>query len=127
MHSFDFHSQLLPLERVSTDPWWPSGIPARLTVSGCVTGVESQMRTFDMNIRQILECACEFTSLKIRAVTTLNTSTTSHFNPLPSLNSVVSMTGDIMAVRDGVLYLAIDDLGRLRPRRPVLRTPVART
>lgn len=77
-----------------------------------------------MKIRVALGCSCNDALLKIRAVTGLNLISDSPFQPLPALNSVVSISGDIMGVRQGTLFLAVDDHSRLPTRQPLVPSTV---
>ena len=75
-----------------------------------------------MNIRLALNCSCEDALLRIRAVTGLNIMSSSPFQPLPALNSVVSISGDVMGIRQGIMFLAVDDFSCLPPQCTFLPT-----
>ncbi len=90
-----------------------SNYPPRLTVSGRVSAVQTDIHAFIMTVWQIIRGATPQARLTIRGVMGLNPMWPRPSRRLPTVNSTVAFSGDILAVEENVTIVALDDIANL--------------
>ncbi|KAH9170382.1 hypothetical protein EDB89DRAFT_2072059 [Lactarius sanguifluus] len=84
--------------------------PARMFAFGRVSGLDREINMLTLSVWQIINEHSSVAHLTVRGVLGINALSNNRANRLPPLNSVVSLTGDIMTLEDGVAVVALDDL-----------------
>lgn len=84
--------------------------PARLTISGQVLAVQTDIHTFVMTIRQNISGAPVKERLKIRVLLGFNAVWPDTHVRLPVQNGLVSFTGEFLAFEGGVALVGLDDI-----------------
>ncbi|KAH9042405.1 hypothetical protein EDB84DRAFT_1436383 [Lactarius hengduanensis] len=84
--------------------------PACLFASGRVTGLDREINTFTISVLQIVNQSSGVGHITVCGVLGINALTNNRANQLPPINSVVSLTGDIMDFSDEVAVVAVDDV-----------------
>lgn len=98
---------------LSPNPLLVDACPARIIASGRVTAVEHLLNTFALTVWQIVVRGSALAHLSIRAVMGLNPAWRQPNHRIPSSSRVVTLTGDILFVEDGIVVVAVDDLAFL--------------
>lgn len=94
--------------------------PSRVTVAGTVSGVDGFVNAFTVALPSEGSPGQHLQTLQIRAILNIKTGTISPPRRLPLLNSVVTFTGELIAVSNGFIVVAVDDISYF----PRLRTIV---
>ncbi|KAH8977560.1 hypothetical protein EDB86DRAFT_2837721 [Lactarius hatsudake] len=87
--------------------------PPRLIVSGRVSNVHSDLRSFSVNISQIVQGGTAHAHLPVRGIMGLNPMWPRPYRRLPAPNSTVTFSGDIMSLEDSGAIIALDDIANL--------------
>ena len=109
--------QLLPLPVLTTAPLLPTNVPARLTLTGRVSGIETNPDILSVTVLQEVQHAAPHTRLVIRA--RLENDFLGHFplRRLPHVNHFISCTGSVESILHGIATITVDDLSYLPPRQ----------
>ncbi|KAH9014912.1 hypothetical protein EDB85DRAFT_1898985 [Lactarius pseudohatsudake] len=95
--------------------------PPRLIVSGRVSVVHSDLRSFTVNVSQIVRGSTPHARLPVRGIMGLNPMWPRPYRRLPAPNSTIAFSGDIMSLEDSGAIIALDDIANLpRAHRPLL-------
>ena len=112
---------------MTVNPLSLDNVPARLSASGAVLTVNKKRRTFTISVEQAMVGASALGRLGIQAVMDLNVMWDVASERVPQIGSLVSLSGDLIGVKQGVAIVALDDLARLPPRRPHVCAPTGFT
>ncbi|KAH9028462.1 hypothetical protein EDB83DRAFT_2319569 [Lactarius deliciosus] len=117
---FDFMGDIFQLRAVSNEENYTlhlSDHPARLFAFGRVTGLDRDINTLMLAIRQTVTDQSGIGHIEVRGVLGINALLNNRNNRLPPINSVVSFTGDLMDFGDGIAVVALDDITYVPPFR----------
>lgn len=102
---------------------------ARITVAGTVASVDEYVNAFTITFPSRVPHRDGLQPLKIRAILKVKTATIAPPRRLPVLNSIVSLTGQMIAADAGIIVVLADDITyfpRLRTVVRIRRCPHAR-
>lgn len=88
-------------------------LPATIIVSGRVTAVERLLNTFAITVWQIVVRGSALSHLCLRAVMGLNAEWRQPNHRFPAIGSIVMITGDVLAVEESVVSVAVNDIALL--------------
>jgi len=91
----------------------------RLTVSGRVCGLRRHWRTFITTIVQSITQFGPFAPLTIRAAMGVHAACQRPYHRLPGIDSVVSFTGELIEVEEGVAIVIVDNVAYLPRSDPL--------
>ena len=82
----------------------------RINAAGRVTAIEQGLDVFALTVWQLIARGNPLCHLTLHAVLPTNSASTCSNMHVPSTDSVVSFTGNIICIDDDIVSVAIDDL-----------------
>ena len=97
----------------TTAPFLPTNVPAQLTLTGRVSGIDTNLDILSMTVLQEVQQAAPHTCLVIQA--RLENNFLGHFplRHLPHVNHFISCTGSVESILHGIATITVDDLSYL--------------
>jgi hypothetical protein len=87
----------------------------RLTVTGTVSAVQREHLSFSVAISQAISGAVPVPQISIRAIFTVNARWPRPAERLPLIGSILTFSGDFVAVEDHTAVVILDEITYLRP------------
>lgn len=88
---------------------------ARMTVSGCVTAINIEMDSFTLALCQPIKGIPGFSPLTVRVTVGYDENFERPQVSFPQLHSLISLTGDILAMEHRVAYLSVNFVALMCP------------
>ncbi|KAH8987784.1 hypothetical protein EDB86DRAFT_2832167 [Lactarius hatsudake] len=92
--------------------------PPRLIVSGRVSVVQSDLRSFSVTISQVIRGSTPNARLRVRGIMGLNPTWPCPNRRLPAPNNTITFSGDIMCIEQTGAIIALDDITNTVDRQP---------